>query len=251
MNGTDLPLTNAPIIEAVLDIDCDLPPGIGLETLETAARDALRNRYPKMQTRFRQEFQIEAAVGEPVRHALLQGIEAFVFLADDDKQLVQVRSGGYSFNRLKPYTSLDDYLPEIKRSWDIYCQIASPIMVRKIQLRFINRIPLPLENGKVDLRDYLNADLKAAEESGLILGGFFSQYAAAEPATGHHVTSVLTAENPQGEQLPVIFDCTVFASVAADPANWDELQEKIQSLRSLKNRIFNSTLTSQCLNLFR
>ena len=70
-----------------------------------------------------------------------RGIQALQFLHADEKQLVQVRAQGFSFNRLAPYTSLDDYLPEIERTWHLFVGLASPVQIRVVQLRYINRIP--------------------------------------------------------------------------------------------------------------
>ncbi len=45
-------LKNAPIVEAVVDIDCDMPPGFDLVAQEMAARDAYNTEYPKFRAIF-------------------------------------------------------------------------------------------------------------------------------------------------------------------------------------------------------
>ena len=47
MNSTQFQLDRAPIIEAVLDIDCDLPPTLDWNHLNNAARKAFREGYPE------------------------------------------------------------------------------------------------------------------------------------------------------------------------------------------------------------
>ncbi len=49
MDAQELQIANAPIIEAVVDIDCDLPPTLELQSLREAAGEALRDRYLKFQ----------------------------------------------------------------------------------------------------------------------------------------------------------------------------------------------------------
>ena len=44
---------------------------------------------------------------------------------------------------------LDEYLPEIERTWRFFVELASPVQVRRIRLRYINRILLPLASGGV------------------------------------------------------------------------------------------------------
>lgn len=170
---------------------------------------------------------------------------------DDEKQLVQVRAEGFSFNRLAPYTTLDDYLPEIERTWGLYVRLVSPVQIRVIRLRYINRILIPLTANSVNLDDFLKIGPRLPDEDGLVLSGFLSQQAAVEKDTGHQVNLVLTAQLPENEKLPVILDITVASPAAAEPANWSNILSIIGSLRSLKNRIFVNTLTSKCIELFQ
>src|SRR5262245_14624718 len=109
-------LPRAPIVEEVIDIECDYPPGTPVAALEEAALEALKDRYPKFRRQFLQEHEFQTPPqGEP-KHSVRQSVHALQFGADDEKQLVQIRAIGFSFNRLAPYTSLDDYLPEIERT---------------------------------------------------------------------------------------------------------------------------------------
>jgi hypothetical protein len=62
---------------------------------------------------------------------------------------------------------------------------------------------------------------------------------------------VLTAQPTVNEKVPVILDITVASAVTADGADWSLMMPTIESLRSLKNRIFRNTLTPQCIELFQ
>ena len=126
-------LSKPPIVEAVLDIDCDMSPGQDLAALEAPARDAFRDRYPKFRTRFIHEGQIELQRDDLPKFSARRGIQALQFLHDDEKQLVQVRALGFSFNRLAPYSTLDDYLPEIERTWRLFVSLASPVQIRVVR----------------------------------------------------------------------------------------------------------------------
>jgi uncharacterized protein (TIGR04255 family) len=158
---------------------------------------------------------------------------------------------GFSFNRLAPYTSLDDYLSEIERVWRIFVSIASPVQIRVVRLRYINRILLPLTNGRVELEDYLKVGPRLPDEDHLGLAGFLNQYTVVAMDTGHQVNVVLTSQPPESDRLPIIFDISVASAETADSENWARLLVKTQSLRHLKNRIFRNTLTGPCLNLFQ
>src|ERR1043165_295772 len=127
VEGERMLLAKPPIVEAVLDLDCDLPPGREITELEAAARQKLGDRYPKARGQFIQEHQIEALGEESPKLSVRRRIQALQFLHEDEKQLIQFRPQGFSFNRLAPYSTLDDYLPEIERAWRVFVELASPL----------------------------------------------------------------------------------------------------------------------------
>lgn len=251
MNGTEFKLPNPPIVEAILDVDCDLPPGQKLTELESLARDRYKDRYPKFRTQVFHEHQIEAGSGGEAKLSMRQGVQALQFLSEDERQIVQVRGEGFSFNRLAPYTSLDDYLPEIERVWRLFVGLALPVQIKLIRLRYINRILLPLTDGRVDLDIFLKVGPRLADENNLTLTGFMNQQAAVETGTGHQVSLVLTSQVPEGDKLPIIFDNSAAVVESGNPEDWPWIIEKIKALRALKNHIFKNTLTVPCLQLFQ
>lgn len=251
MNQSDFKLSNPPIVEAVLDIECDLQPGQQLAELEESAQSIFRDRYPKFRKQVVQEHQIEAKLDTPPKVSYRHGLQSLQFLSDDEKQLVQIRKQGYSFNRLAPYTGLDDYLPEIERTWRLYVDLVKPVQIRLIRLRYINRIMLPLEAGRVQLDKFFNVAPRLPEEDEFTLVGFLNQHAIVENETGNQINIVLTAQPPEGNRLPIIFDNTVVAPKAGESEDWPWILSTINMLRELKNRIFKEALTQSCLDLFQ
>src|SRR3989304_10149994 len=135
-NASTDKLRTPPIVEAVFDVDCDLPPGFDLVALEGPTRAKFGDQYPKLQTQFIQEFEIRADADATPNMSTRRAVQAFQCRQEDEKQLVQVRAQGFSFNRLAPYSSLDDYLPEIERTWRLYIELAKPVQIRLIRLRY-------------------------------------------------------------------------------------------------------------------
>jgi uncharacterized protein (TIGR04255 family) len=96
-NGEHPRFRNPPIVEAVFDVDCDLPPGFDLAGLEAAARAQFEAHYPKFRAQFLQEHKIETTQDAPPKMSMRLAVHALQFLQDDEKQLVQVRAQGFSF----------------------------------------------------------------------------------------------------------------------------------------------------------
>lgn len=251
MSQENQPIPNNPIIEGVVDIDCDLPPKFDLQSLRESAVEAFRDRYPRFQQQFIHEHLFKKEGDAPAEILVNQGLGALQFLTEDKKQLVQFRPNGFSFNRLAPYRSLDDYLPEIESAWETFLSLANPLLVRKIGIRMINRIMLPMDGGKLDFGDFLTVTPRLPN-TGSKLGflGFLDQQMALDADTGNRANIIKTTEVPQGAKLPLILDIEVFFPCETPPAEWKTIRDRLDSLRSLKNRIFRSTLTQQCLSLF-
>ena len=251
MSEAPLALGATPIVEAVVDIDCDMPVDVDVEALDAAAKATLAGSYPTARRRMLSEHQISAAPDEPLAVTSRQGLHALQYFSADEKQLIQFRPAGFSFNRLAPYTTLDDYFAEIERTWKIFVDITKPVVSRVVRLRYINRIQLPMTDGRVEIDDYLKLAPRLADEERLTFAGFFNQHSVLEPATGNQVNIVFATQPPADDQLPIIFDIEAFKDVSVEPSDWATISGRIRSLRSLKNLVFRNSLTDKCLNLFQ
>lgn len=249
---SELPkLKNAPIIEAVLDIDCAMPSALELMTLEKAARDCFCDTYPVFETQYLDEHEIEPIADGAAKVSSRHSAQALQFFQVDKKQIVQVRRQGFSFNRLAPYTSLDDYLPEMERTWRLFIKIASPKKINLVRLRYVNKIWIPLKEGRTELEEWLKYGPRLPEEEKLDLLGFLNQYIAIEKGTGNQVVVVLTPQAVENGKVPIIFDNTAISSGLEEPNDWPAILKRIHKLRDLKNRIFRDMLTEKCVKLFQ
>jgi uncharacterized protein (TIGR04255 family) len=249
-----LKLDNPPIVEAVVDIDCDMPPKFKLAECGKAASERFSDRYPRHEQQLMANFALqiveEKEAREPVEPPRAKSsLSAHLFKNHEGNQLVQVRQRGFSFNRLSPYSGLDEYLPEIERVWRIFVELTHPAAVRQVRLRYINRILLPLDGGGLDLGEYFQVSPQLPTQSNLTFTGFLNQHSAVEADTGHLANIALSGLPPENGALPVLFDIQVHTSGGGEVADWPWIRKQIFSLRDLKNRIFENTLTEKCLNL--
>ena len=237
------------LIEMVLDIDCDLPPGADPTQWKDQASNSLRDQYPRLTLMYREDFQFEAQPKNVPALTHSRAVDNLRFHSTDDKALVQFRALGYSFNRLAPYPGFGNLLPEIQRTWGIYCGISRPLRVKEVRQRYINRLLLPLSNGKLSFADFLHHHPTLPFQTGLSFTGFFNQHQAKEPATGCRATMVLATQPEQAKHLPLLFDITVSSPpLGLEPTDWDEITRRVQLNRDLATRIFLNTLKPSCLN---
>jgi uncharacterized protein (TIGR04255 family) len=218
--------------------------------VEAQATERLRGDYPKSRTRYFREIEVQAKSGAPAA-TTRDGLQALQFLHEDEKQIVQIRPQGYSFNRLAPYSNFDAYLPEIKRTWQVFVDVAAPVQVRLVRLRYINRFLLPMRNNKVELEEYLTLPPRWPDEEDFVLTGFLDRRSLRHEGTGELANVLMTFQPDDGTNLPLILDIEALREGTIECENWQEICARIASLRTLKNGIFSQTLTRKCLKLFR
>jgi uncharacterized protein (TIGR04255 family) len=253
MNDSFPELKNAPIVEAVLDINCAMPPAFKLADIKAQAHQAFTSDYPQVRMQHIHKRLIEQNEKKSVEISAQHALQAMQFLKADEKQLVQVRRDGFSFNRLTPYTRLNDYLPEMERTWLQFIEIAKPVQIQAIKLRYINRISLEAKDGSVELDDYFKVGPKLPDEENLAFRGFLMQSLVAEKNTDNMAQIVLATESEKYETdvLSFIFDIGTSRKTALEVEDWQGILDAIVSLRQLKNSIFFNTLTSRCLEQFQ
>ncbi len=251
MSRKPIKLKSPPIVEAVVDIDCDMPRDFNPPDVVTKASHLLHDSYPKNRRRVVFETELHAKGDEVPAVTTREAQPVLQFLKDDEKQLVQIRPQGYSFNRLAPYGSFDEYLPEIERTWRLFVDLVSPVQVRLIRLRYINRFLLPMRNTKVDLAEYFTLPPRWPEGDRFMLAAFFDRRSLRDAVTNEVVNIVTTFQPDDGKKLPVILDIEAIHEGAVDCVDWPEINHRIESARTLKNDVFAQSLTKKCLRLFR
>lgn len=242
---------DAPIIEAVIALDCDLAPGNHALTPEMFCEAGIDKNYTENQ-------QIEVTLrrfqadGSNAEHHTAKTNHGVEFRHRDKRQICRFRTDGFSFHRLEPYTSFDDYFPEISRLWSIYCDTAAPVMLTRVSMRYINRIPVPFERDQqISFAKYLKNVPSTLSDYEMTLGGIFQTLRMSCSATGAEVQLTSATEEACETHVPVVLDIEASLRMKTQPVRLEDLSEKLESLRSLKNKVFRTTLTQACQNQFQ
>jgi uncharacterized protein (TIGR04255 family) len=238
---------NAPIKEAILDVRVELPPEITLDQL-LRFQGAIRERYPQKRERKRWQATLgftESGLQTPVSKG---GPDGFLFSSEDGLNIVQARLDGYTFNRLQPYQEWKLFRDEAKRLWEHYLQIATPTAVKRLALRYINRIGLPVPFN--DFKEYMLTTPEIAPALPQGLKTFFMRLEI--PHDSYHAVALITQtiEPPSNGLLPLIFDIDVVRQATISPGS-GEIWDAFELLREFKNEIFFNTVTDKAKELFK
>lgn len=240
-------LPHAPIAEAVIDIRTR--PTIELEekSLKAQLEGKLIN-YDFVDSQQLIENQIHFELGkQPSQTIQWKGLK---YQSKDKKQITQFNNDGFVFSRLEPYPNWKELYDESMRLWQTYFELAKPVVISRLGLRFINRIQLPADN--IELEDYLNRSPQPPKGLDLPFSYFFHQDTLMTPDDAYRAnifTTVQPNQAPkQGEAL--IIDIDVFTTKEFELNNV-MLEKSLLEMQWLKNKIFFGSVTEKTLALFK
>jgi uncharacterized protein (TIGR04255 family) len=242
-------LKNAPITEAMIDIRVKLPKEFQIEEF-TTLKESLSDRYPKVKEQHVLRGHNEIKDGQPILHSIEDlGIRGYFFRTHDEKDVVQFRIDGFTFNRLQPYTKWEDMLKKAQELWPLYSEIATPEAITRLAVRYINhlRIPLPFD----DFSDYLNAPPNIPEELPQAVINFLNRVTIYDSThdIAANITQSLENITQPNNFIIVILDIDVFKQ-GDFPTDNQEIWKLFEKLREMKNLIFFNSITENAVRLF-
>lgn len=239
---------NAPITEAILDIQVTYPSPVEPARLE-AFQDLIRASYPVKQGRTKWQGEIHLGEGA-VAQAVRQRAQGFLFRSADEHRAVQARQDGFTFNWLKRYESWEALRDEARPHWERYRDTFNPEAVTRLGLRYINRIEIPLPF--TDFRDYVKTapDVAPGLPQGVSALFMRLEIPDVERALMGIITETFQAPMDDGKRLPFIFDIDVVSGATFEP-NSNAIWETFEKMRDYKNQIFFNSMTEEAFGLFR
>jgi len=236
-------LENAPIREALIDIQARLPKETTLDTLEEFGQlKSINKEFPNKKKRLSTKVNINLGSNEP---KVQQSINAYGFISQDGNQVVQARMNGFTFSRLNRYKTWEHLWDESKKLWTLYRDTCKPEKITRVACRFINAITLP---SSEKIEDYFT---------------MLPPLIAGIPTTAEHfltrivipignkptkaiVTQLLEKATPQ--EKTIIIDIDVFRECSFDPDS-DEFWDIIGTFREYKNIIFFNSVTEKTIEM--
>jgi uncharacterized protein (TIGR04255 family) len=241
-------LARAPIVEAALAITVTLPSTVDQEKL-ASLQERLGDRYPTKHVSMSWTGQFEVRPGAAPETKTSSGPLGYVFTSKDGKQVVQARKDAFVFSRLHPYKDWETFSKEARELWGHYVAVAKPEKVNRLELRYINRIELPLPLN--DLKEYLLTGPEIAPDLPQRMAGFFFQVVIPleQVEALATITETVLANEATKDVLPVVLDIDVFRN-GVFPAATDKLWPLFNPLHDAKNLLFFKSLTPKAKELF-
>lgn len=242
-------LPHAPITEALIDVRVQSREGVTADSFVTLP-ESVRNQFSAGQ---RIET-LEARLGfddggRPLAAVQQQQHLGFMFRNAERADAVQFRTDGFTYNKLFPYTNWNDIYPRAMALWGAYVQLARPVQVVRLAVRYINKIKLKLPIS--DIADFLKTPPTLPPTLPQQIRHFLTRVVLYDSELELSAVVTQALETPIAQDhIIVLFDTDAFRDMSL-PVDAPAIADTFQALRGLKNRIFFESLTLGTLELFK
>lgn len=240
--------SKAPVAEAIIDLRVTLPESFPVKTF-TEIHSRIQQDFPTMQPCYRGmgTFLYEPESSWQVNTSENQ--TGFWFRSEDTLQTFQATLESFTFNRLAPYTSWEEFSGQAKYLWEIYKELCQPFDITRVAIRYINQIHIPT-NGVIELKDYLLTlpDVSASLPQGA-LQSFFMQLQIPQPdLEAMLVINEALAPRLNPEMAIIILDIDLFREQVW-ASNDADVWQFLEKLRVRKNEVFEASITDKVRGL--
>jgi uncharacterized protein (TIGR04255 family) len=185
---------------------------------------------------------------------LAQQPNGFRLNTDDQTDVALIFPNGLATARLAPYPGWGAFRDRARANWTEWRRASPARQVTRIGVRYVNRIDIPIEGegGKISLPKYLEFRPLVPNISGQRpFAGYMQQVTLPtdSPPWSATITSAVVNPPPLLKHISLLLDIDLFRT-AEIPANEDDLWKVTDSVRPLKNRIFESCITDEARKLF-
>lgn len=235
---------NAPVVEAVIDLQVQL--GEDADECLTRLSDKFADRFPQKDRMHLVAMEMRLDGTSVQRDAV-----GWRLTNGGGDRILQLRRQGFTYSHMSPYTRWSVFSQEARSLWLDFVHNCSPEFVRRVAVRYINRLKLP--RAPIKLEDYLAVYpmVPPAYEpiQGLLLQ-LQGRHESVDPLCNSLVTIASEQQGADPGFQPLLLDIDVFVEKKL-PVNGDACWSLLDQLRVKKNDLFEATITSKLRETFK
>lgn len=165
---------------------------------------------------------------------------------------MQARLDGFSFSQLAPYDTWDTFRSEARRLWQIYSSVAKPEIVKRVAVRYVNRLDLPVSSsGDLDFKDYLKTVPEISPDLNQSLSSYFMQlHIPQEDLQANLVLNEAIFPQERHDVVSVLLDLDLFSLIELS-SDGDEVWKLLERFRRRKNKIFEACITDKTREILK
>jgi uncharacterized protein (TIGR04255 family) len=232
-------LERAPITEAILDINVETD--ATLDVTDDFAR-LVAGTYPDSSPIFAVEAFFSVTPGQSGVSGSQSNTIGKICWNSSKTRAVQARINGFTVNHVKGYASWSALRGEAQLLWEQYAPLVKPKRVKRLALRYINRLTLPSSG---DLGEYMLTYPQLGQALPKEMRSFFMRVEV--PFTTNRVaiiTQTAVPGDPTALERDLILDVDA-VSLKEFEAGDSEIWHELDQLREIKNACFFGSIREQ------
>ena len=237
-----------PVVEALIDIHVDPAPSLQTGKLADFAA-GLEAQFPTRSAIMSGSLRFDAGVGAVVESS--QALIGYRFSDEPTTRVMLVRRDGFTFSRHAPYDRWENWEREARDMWERYTSLFKPIGVRRLAVRYINRIDIrPSEGDR--LRDFVRIYPEVPEQLPTRTAGFVMrlELIPLELPDTSLVINVGRVDAPRPGLTSILLDLDLFRRTESTAPNSPSVWSTLERLHDLENSYFESCITDRAREIF-
>ena len=242
-------LSNAPIVEAVIEFQFAVSDNVTIEMLQEVA-DVLKAKFPQQEEKRSSVFKAVMKSSGPeteVHDAGLVGISA---KSEDNKNIVQLLRDRFSFSQLPPYQKWELLEKQAIEIWKTFLDKTKIDGVNRVGVRFINKIELDIPMD--DFNDYIVGAPVVPNGLPQFLSAFDMRLIIPnkEIEADGIVNMSMNGWDKEKNIVPVILDIDV-GKTGQIQSDEESLHDTLAELRNYKNELFFRNITDKVVRKYQ
>lgn len=237
---------NPPVVEALCELFFEGSKWD--ETVPGLFYERIKDRFPEKEQREAHQAHVALSPSGEAMAGVRRLPPRLQFLTADKRRLIQLEQDLLVVNQLPPYPHFEDWQPEIRRALTAYTGLAAPSGVKRLGVRYINRIVIP--SAPVSLEDYFTVYPSLPKDMGNALEGFLVRFELPRQRENHTVLVTLAAapaEKP-GE-VSLLLDLYDMYQ-PPEPIALDDVDHQVQVAHDNVQAAFEGSITDKLRELF-
>ncbi|HEX9751805.1 MAG TPA: TIGR04255 family protein [candidate division Zixibacteria bacterium] len=237
---------NPPVVEALCELFFE---GSNWdEAVPGQFYERVKKRFPEKAQREAQQAHVAMSSTGEATAGVRRLPPRLQFLTPDRNRMIQLEQDLLVVNQLPPYPHFEDWQPEISSALEAYRKLTSPTGVKRLGIRYINRIVIP--HSPIDLEDYYTVYPNLPRDMGNVLEGFLVRFEIPRQNENHTVLVTLAAapaEKPgEVSQLLDLYD----VYQPSEPIALSDVDHHVLAAHKNVQAAFEGSITEQLRKLF-
>lgn len=242
-------LSNAPIVEAVIEFQFGISDNVTFDMLQSVA-DVLKEDFPIQEEKKSSIYKTVIKSSGPETEVYDQGLVGISAKSADNQKIVQLFRDRFSFSHLPPYKDWELLEKNAIDIWKVFLDKTNIGDINRVGVRYINKIELELPID--DFNNYVIGAPVIPEGLPQYLGAFDVRMLIPnkEIEADAVVNMSMNGLDKEKNVVPIILDVDV-SKVSKIKSDEESLHKILVGLRDYKNEIFFRNITDRVVRKYQ